>query len=156
MANIAQTVNVLQAMILTKDEQMVKTPTYYVFKMFKVHQGALMLPVELKCAQFKGSKGEMPVLSVSASKNKEGIINITVSNVDPLNSNETIVKLDNDKNIEIVSSSIITADKMGAFNDFGKAEQVNLKDFKDYKLKGKELSVKLPAKSVVLVALKYK
>ena len=39
MANIAQMINVLQAMILTDKEKMVLTPTYHVFEMFKVHQG---------------------------------------------------------------------------------------------------------------------
>jgi len=43
MANIAQTVNVLQAMILTNKEKMLRTPTYWVFEMFKVHQGGTFL-----------------------------------------------------------------------------------------------------------------
>jgi alpha-L-arabinofuranosidase len=156
MANIAQTVNVLQAMILTKENQMVKTPSFYVFKMYKVHHDALLLPVDVKCPVYKGSKGEIPVLSVSASQNIEGQINVTVSNVNPDNVLETTLKLDNDKNFEVVSASIITADKMNAFNDFGKPEQVNIKDFKDFKLKGKDLNVKLPAKSVVNLTLKQK
>jgi alpha-N-arabinofuranosidase len=153
MANIAQTVNVLQAMILTKDELMVKTPSFYVFKMYKVHHDALMLPVEIKCPKFKGSQGEMPVLSVSASKNKEGMINITASNVDSQNPLETLIKFDDGK-YEIVSATIITADKMNAFNDFGKPEQVNLKNFKDFKPKGNDLIVKLPSKSIINLTLK--
>jgi alpha-N-arabinofuranosidase len=156
MANIAQTVNVLQSMILTKNEQMLKTPTYYLFKMYKVHQDALLLPTELKCGKYTNQIGEMPVLSVSASQNKEGIINITVSNVDPQKPYETIVKLDNTKIFNIVSASIITADKMNAFNDFGKPEQVNIKEFKAFKIKGTDLIVSLPAKSVVHLALKFK
>ncbi len=47
MANIAQMVNVLQAMVLTDNEKMVLTPTYYVFRMFKAHQGATMIPIDL-------------------------------------------------------------------------------------------------------------
>ena len=43
MANIAQTVNVLQAMILTKDDKIVKTPSFYVFKMYTVHHDATLL-----------------------------------------------------------------------------------------------------------------
>ena len=46
MANIAQTINVLQAMLLVKDEKLVLTPTYHVFEMFKVHQDATNLPIE--------------------------------------------------------------------------------------------------------------
>jgi alpha-N-arabinofuranosidase len=156
MANIAQTVNVLQAMILTKNELMVKTPSYYVFKMYKVHHDALMLPLDIQCSKYKGSKGEMPVLSGSASKNKEGIINITICNADPKNPNKANIKIDDTKNLEIVSSSIITADKVNAFNDFGKPEQVNIKEFKDFKVKGGDLSINLPSKSVVHLAMKIK
>ena len=53
MANIAQIVNVLQSMILTKDKEMVLTPTYYVFKMYKVHQDATYLPIDLTCEKDK-------------------------------------------------------------------------------------------------------
>ena len=49
MANIAQVVNVLQSMILTKGKEMVLTPSYYVFKMYKVHQDATYLPIDLEC-----------------------------------------------------------------------------------------------------------
>ena len=52
MSNIAQMINVLQSVILTKEKEMVLTPTYYVFKMYKVHQEATMLPVEIKCNQY--------------------------------------------------------------------------------------------------------
>ncbi len=49
MANIAQIVNVLQSMILTKEDKMVLTPTYYVFKQYTVHQNATYLPVDIAC-----------------------------------------------------------------------------------------------------------
>ena len=55
MANIAQTVNVLQAMILTSKEKMLRTPTFWVFEMFKVHQGGTFLPVELRSPGRRGS-----------------------------------------------------------------------------------------------------
>ena len=45
MANIAQMINVLQAMILTDKEKMVLTPTYYVFKMYVPFQDATFVPV---------------------------------------------------------------------------------------------------------------
>ena len=47
MANIAQTINVLQAMVLTRGEELVLTPTYHVFDLYKVHQDALLLPIEI-------------------------------------------------------------------------------------------------------------
>ena len=60
MANIAQTVNVLQAMILTDKEKMLLTPTYHVFEMYKVHQGATLLPVELQSPDYALRAGEDP------------------------------------------------------------------------------------------------
>ena len=156
MANIAQTVNVLQAMILTKGELMVKTPSFYVFKMYKVHQDALLLPTELKCGKYTNEKAEIPVLSASASKNKEGIINITLSNLDPYKPNKTIIKLDTDVKFEVQSATVITSEKMNAYNDFGKKEEVNIADFKDFTINNKELIVKMPSKSVIHVALKMK
>ena len=60
MANIAQVVNVLQAMILTDDEQMLLTPTYQVFEMYKVHQDATRLPVRARLARLRVRRPEDP------------------------------------------------------------------------------------------------
>lgn len=73
MANIAQVVNVLQSMILTKGKEMVLTPTYYVFKMYKVHQDATYLPIEISCQQMNvRDKRTLPLISATASKTKMG------------------------------------------------------------------------------------
>jgi alpha-N-arabinofuranosidase len=71
MANIAQTVNVLQAMILTKGEKMILTPTYHVFEMYKIHHDAVMLPVELQCGDYQLGDEKILALDVSASKDQE-------------------------------------------------------------------------------------
>ena len=60
MANIAQTINVLQAMILTDKEKMLLTPTYHVFEMYTVHHDATLLPTELKCADYQFGAGQDP------------------------------------------------------------------------------------------------
>lgn len=156
MANIAQTVNVLQAMILTQGEKMIKTPTFYVFKMYNVHHDALMLPAEITCDAYKNNEEEVPALSVSASRDSEGIINVTIANVDPDQSKESIVQLANGEKFEIQSAQIITADKMDAYNDFGMEEKVSTKTFDDFKMKGSELNATLPSKSVVHLAIKTK
>jgi alpha-N-arabinofuranosidase len=156
MANIAQTVNVLQAMILTKEDKMVKTPTFYVFKMYNVHHDALLLPTEITCDAYKNNEEEVPALSVSASKDNNGIINVTVANVDPDLSKETIVQLANGEKFEIQSAKIITADEMNAYNDFGQEEKVNTQTFDDYKINGSDLITTLPSKSVLHLAIKTK
>ena len=67
MANIAQTINVLQAMILTKGEKIVLTPTYYVFDMFKVHQGALWVKTKIKSPDYVFGEQKLPAVNCSAS-----------------------------------------------------------------------------------------
>ena len=63
MANIAQVVNVLQAMILTDEEKMLLTPTYWVFEMYKVHQDATRLPVKLESPDYEFDGKKIPALS---------------------------------------------------------------------------------------------
>ncbi|HEY5247028.1 MAG TPA: alpha-L-arabinofuranosidase C-terminal domain-containing protein, partial [Dermatophilaceae bacterium] len=53
MANIAQTVNVLQAMLFTDEETgaLIRTPTFHVFEMNKVHHDATSVPVHVRAPQ---------------------------------------------------------------------------------------------------------
>ena len=86
MANLAQTVNVLQALILTKDEKIVLTPTYHVFEMYKVHQDATLLLFDITRQDFYDYQGtKLPALSISASRDKNGLIHITLVNIHPKN-----------------------------------------------------------------------
>ncbi len=74
MANIAQTVNVLQAMILTDGSRMLRTPTFHVFEMFRGHQDALHLPSRLDGASYTSGRGPIPALSASASLKSDRIL----------------------------------------------------------------------------------
>ena len=154
MANIAQTVNVLQAMVLTKDKELVKTPTFYVFKLYKVHQDALQIPAEVQCENYTYENDSIPALSVSASKNKEGFINVSVVNTNPNKDINAVIKIDNNSKFRVEKAEVITAKAMDSLNDFGKEEQVNIKSFSGYKLKGNEIHVVLPSKSIVQLMLK--
>jgi alpha-N-arabinofuranosidase len=153
MANLAQTVNVLQAVVLTNDEEVIKTPTFYTFKMFKVHFDALMLPVELKAEKYKYEDKEIPALSVSASKNKQGTVNITIANVSPGKDLETDIEIAGLNNLKIVNSEIITSDKINDYNDFGKEEVVNIDNFSGAEINGNKIEVNIPSKSVILITL---
>ena len=153
MANIAQTVNVLQAMVLTKDKELVKTPTFYVFKLYKVHQDALQIPSEVQCENYTYENDSIPALSVSASKNKEGFINVSVVNTNPNKDINAVIKIDNNSKFRVEKAEVITAKAMDSLNDFGKEEQVNIKSFSGYKLKGNEIHVALPSKSIVQLTL---
>ena len=80
MANIAQVVNVLQAMILTDEDRMLLTPTYWVFEMYKVHQDATRLPVRLASPDYEFDGKKIPALSVSASRDKAGVVHVSIVN----------------------------------------------------------------------------
>ncbi len=153
MANIAQTVNVLQSVILTREDQMVKTPTFYVFKMYKVHQDATLLPIELTSNDYVNGDEKIPSLNVSASRDKEGEIHISIVNLDPDNSQKLSCEIQG-HSINNVSGEIITTDEMNAYNDFNMEEKVNINSFSGYKLKNGLLEVSLPAKSIVMLELK--
>lgn len=156
MANIAQIVNVLQAMILTDGARMVKTPTYYVFKMYNVHQDALLLPAQLTTPSYTYNGKSLPAVNVSASQDKNENFNVTVTNIDPQNDITTTIRTDKNDKFEIVNAEIITAEKINAYNDFGEEEKVNIQPFDNYKTKSENVILELPAKSVVLLTLKIK
>lgn len=152
MANIAQTVNVLQSVILTKDDQMVLTPTYYVFKMYAVHQDATMVPVNLSCENYEFEGQSAPAVNASASI-KDGVMSVTFCNLNPHKAISIDCGL---TGTEFTSSSgqIITGTNINDYNDFGKPEKVSIKPFEVKKPKNGKLTIDLPAKSVVLVQFK--
>ena len=148
MANIAQVVNVLQAMILTNDQKMVLTPSYYVFQMYKGHMGATNLPLEIQCKDLSSNGSKFPSISASASKNAQGGILITLTNADPDNSQVTEINLSNVK-ISKVSGTILTAKSIDSFNSFDDSNAVEPVAFKGAKIVKGGLSVTLPSKSIV-------
>ena len=156
MANIAQTVNVLQAMILTKEEQMVKTPTYYVFKMYTVHHDAMKLPTNLTSEDYRYGDESIPALSATASKDANGLIHITMTNLNPNEDLNVIVDLRgfNKNNVTINNSQIITGEKINSYNDFGLPEEVNIKQYYGKSnIPSKTFQITVPAKSIIMLEL---
>ncbi|MDX1617797.1 MAG: alpha-L-arabinofuranosidase C-terminal domain-containing protein, partial [Balneolaceae bacterium] len=82
-ANIAQTVNVLQAMIRTEGNRMIKTPTYHVFHLYKPHQDAPLLPSDIRSEEYTHNGENIPAISATASRDRSGTVHITVSNLNP-------------------------------------------------------------------------
>mgnify|MGYP001576697830 FL=1 len=151
MSNIAQMINVLQSVILTKEKEMVLTPTYYVFKMYKVHQEATMLPVEIKCNQYTLGTQSLDAVNCSASI-KDGVVSITLCNLDPNKSQQVSFDLSGMK-LSKVSGKIVTAGKINAYNDFGKKGEVSEAEFKNVKIASGKVYATIPSKSVVLIQL---
>ena len=152
MANIAQTVNVLQAMILTKGERMILTPTYHVFEMYKVHHDATLLPTQLECDDYQFGGEKIPVLNVSASKDRVGKIHISLCNLDANKAAETVCVL-RASTAKKVSGRVLTADAMTAHNTFDNPEVVRPAAFQEFDVQGDALKVTLPSKSVVVLEI---
>jgi alpha-L-arabinofuranosidase len=153
MANIAQTVNVLQAMILTKNEKMVLTPTYHVYDMYKNHHDATLLPTVLRTSDYEMNGKKIPALNASVSKDKDHRINITIANVDPVNGKE-ISTLIRGMNISKISEAkVLTAQNFTAHNTFENPNEVKPTDFKGAKISKNELTINIPAKSVLFLQL---
>ena len=148
MANIAQVVNVLQSMILTRGNQLVLTPTYYVFKMFKVHQGATLIPVSVTCRNYEFNNETIPSINASASKDSNGKIHITLVNLDP-NAENTVTIDPGSMKVSSISGEILTSEAINSFNDFGTPEKVKLQKFTQINVKDNVLQVKMPSKSIV-------
>ncbi len=154
MANIAQIVNVLQAMILTKDDKMVLTPTYHVFKMYNVHQDATLLPSKLICEDYKLGDDKIPAISSTSSVDKSGKIHLTISNLNPMKEIKLEVNLSGKGFAKINSGTILTAPAFNSVNTFEKPGIVAPATFKNAKkLSDNKLEVVIPGKSVVALEL---
>ena len=153
MANIAQTINVLQAMILTEGDQMILTPTYHVFDLYKVHQDATLLPLTLDPGTYAFEDQSIPALSASASKDSTGTIHLTLVNLDP-NQERTIRTTLRGQDVSRVSGRLLTAATMNAHNTFDQPSNVQPADFTGATLQGDQLTIQLPAKSVVALEIK--
>jgi alpha-N-arabinofuranosidase len=152
MANIAQTVNVLQAIVLTDGENMILTPTYHVFEMFKGHQDAALLPTLLQSEDYAFGDDAIPGVSASASRNAQGEVLITACNLNPnqpVDLSCNLLGIDHTN----VSGRVLTADTMNAFNTFESPEAVRPIPFEDMTVDGRNLKITLPAKSVVALTL---
>jgi alpha-N-arabinofuranosidase len=152
MTNIAQTINVLQAVILTDKEKMLLTPTYWVYWLYKAHQDATLLPVSLTSGKYELNGKKIDAISVSASKDAEGKIHITLVNIDP-NKAQSIETELRGVTVKKVSGKVLTSAKINDYNSFDKPNTVTVKDFNDAKLTGGKLNISLPAKSVILLEI---
>ena len=171
MCNIAQIANVLQSMILTNNEKMVLTPTYYVFKMYVPHQDAISLPLDVTCdniqvpnERFNGGRNEeeptrtLPLLSATASRDDKGLIHVSLANVDLAQEQTVTVNLEGTK-VKSVSGTILTSKNIADHNTFEKPNTVQTEPFKGFKTNKKDASmitVTMPAKSIVTLEVTTK
>lgn len=152
MANLAQAVNVLQSIILTKGNQIVLTPTYHVFDMYKVHQEAKLLPVQFISPDYVNGKDKIPALNISASQDSLGVVHITLVNLDP---NHAISLRSNLQTINWtkVTGSILTSAAVTDINSFENPKNIKPTNFAGAKKEAGELVLSIPSKSVIMLTL---
>ncbi|MEJ8820222.1 alpha-N-arabinofuranosidase [Lacibacter sp. H407] len=153
MANLAQTVNVLQAVILTNQEKMLLTPTYHVMEMYNVHQDATMLPVQLKTNDYVFGNEKLPAVSVSASKNSSGTTHVSLVNIDASKSQTISIDV-RGLAVKTVAGRILTSKKLQDYNSFDQPTKIQPVVFNGAKLSNNTLTVELPPYSVVVLTLK--
>ena len=153
MANIAQCVNVLQAVILTNEEKMLLTPTYHVMEMYNVHQNALLLPLTITSNDYLFGEKKIQAVSGSASKDKNGLVHISLVNIDANKEQEVNIDLGS-ISAKSVSGRVLRSDKVQDHNTFDNPQKVKPTVFSNTKLSGNMLSLKVPPFSVVVLELK--
>ena len=153
MANIAQMVNVLQSMILTEGEKMVKTPTYHVFDLYQVHQENDLLASSLETEQV-GLEDEymVPNLTESVSVDANGVLHITMTNVD-LEKAYPVEAVLLGKEAGEIKAEIVTG-HMQDKNTFEEPETVGVQGFDGVQATKEGISFTIPACSVLHIAVK--
>jgi alpha-N-arabinofuranosidase len=146
MANIAQMVNVLQAMILTDGAKMVLTPTYHAFRMYQPFQGASALPVAVQAPDYAGGA----VVDVTAARGSDGAMHVALVNLDPKQSAEVSVAVPGSGT---VSGEMLTGPAMDSRNTFAAPEALVPQAFRGAKWQGGRVTMTLPAKSLVVLKL---
>jgi alpha-N-arabinofuranosidase len=147
-ANIAQTINVLQAMILTDGPKMILTPTYHVFEMYAPHQDAVALPVWLQDAPIEWEGTTMPRISASASCDGSGKILLTLCNLHHEDASELRVELRGSE-ARKAAGRILTGPDTDSRNTFERPDAVKPAGFDGVAVSRGALVVTLPARSVV-------
>jgi alpha-L-arabinofuranosidase len=153
MANLAQCINVLQAVILTQGDKMILTPTYYVMEMYNVHQNATLLPITIKSDDYILGNEKLPAISASASRDKDGVVHISLVNIDPDHIHKIALNL-NSETFTNVNGRVLASASVNDYNSFDNPGKIQPVEFKGAVLKSNGINVTLPSASVVVLTLK--
>ncbi len=151
MTNIAQMVNVLQAMIMTKGPQMVLTPTYHVYKMYVPFQDATFLPVTFNAGQYKFGSITLPKVDAIAARGKDGKVWLSLSNLDPNSASDVTVAIPG-VTANRALGEVLTATSFNTVNTYEAPNAVAPKRYSASAKDGK-LTLSLPPHSVTVVSL---
>jgi alpha-L-arabinofuranosidase len=132
---------------------MILTPTYHVMEMYTVHQDATYIPLTLQSSDYTMGNDKLPAVSVSASKDKAGLVHISLVNIDLDKAQDLTIDLTK-YNLTSVTGRILASSRIQDHNTFEDPGKIKPAAFTSASLKGNILSVKLPPFSVVVLALK--
>ncbi|MBR3019310.1 MAG: alpha-N-arabinofuranosidase [Clostridia bacterium] len=152
MANIAQLVNVLQAMILTEGPRMLLTPTYFVFKLFKDHQENELLDSHMLTSDIESDGVKLPAVQESCSIAPDGTVHITL--VNPGLKDSQVVTIETNGLHPTHAVGRMLAGGMGDHNTFEDPHQVEDQPFVSFSMTGSGIIATLPPCSVVHLAVK--
>jgi alpha-N-arabinofuranosidase len=144
---------VLQAMMLPAGNRLVKTPTYWVFDLYKDYQDGVVLPVDVQSRWYSKNQWVLKAVSASAVRGVDGAVHMGMTNVDPNQPASVTVRLDGVAGAA-VSGRIVTAATMDAHNTFDAPGAVVPVAFTGATLSGGVLQVTLPPKSVVMLDIR--
>lgn len=147
MANIAQMVNVLQAMILTDKEKMLLTPTYHAFEMYNVFQGASALAINVNADKYSYGGESLPNITATAARDINGDVWVALANLDPNDSEEVALNIEGG-NFKQGVGRILTADTIDAHNTFDEPNRVKPAAFSTGLGK-----INVPAKALIVMKL---
>ena len=151
MANLAQMINVLQSVILTEGENIVLTPTYHVFDLYKGHQDSTLIESYVQQDMTGTEEAQVPAVSASASEGADGRIRITIANLsakEPKN----IRCIFSGRDFSAVAARYISGD-MNAHNKFKEQPAVYIKERQGLKVQDNILAMEIPACSVTELVL---
>lgn len=150
MANLAQMVNVLQAIILTKGAKMILTPTYHVMEMYNVHFDNTLLPIHVNTENYKLGEGSLPAVSASASRDENGRVFISLVNIDANKTHHVDLDL-RGGDFSKINSRILKSEKLQDHNSFENSNKIKPEKFEGAIFSGNNISVKIPPFSVVVL-----
>jgi alpha-N-arabinofuranosidase len=151
MANIAQMVNVLQAMILTDKEKMVLTPTYYVFRMYVPFQDATFVPIAFDAGTYTQGSNSLPRIDALAAKDASGKLWLEITNLDP----EKPVDIEaviTGMTVNAAKGQTLTASQVDSVNTFSAPRAVLPKPI-SASVNGGRLALTVEPKSVTVISL---
>ncbi len=151
MANIAQLVNVLQSVILTEGDKMVKTPTYYVFKMYADHQDAELVSSTLETKEIGLTEDKKVKNLYESCSVKDGVLTVTLTNLS-LDESYDIDMVLTEAQAKAVTGEIVTGAK-DAKNTFDAPDVVKTEAFDGFEKSESGLKISVPSKSVVKLSI---